>query len=255
MVKASVSGSLCWIPGQHSGGFCLKGSPESLHFPVTPQTQAAHLKFNSAVLRSMESPARISPKVKTCCKNVSWLLFLLWSLEGWMRRGGKKNQKKKLNERKQERRPVPHYQGKRWAKIKSFRLFFTPYAKVKPTHWSGISKTDSSDCSKGVLIHFTVPGNVYIPEHNLFSDIPVKWKQWGCVLYIMQWGQENKHRYYLYPAPRTTHRPGEEYFVKMLVEIGFWQMTLNLIWYWQAGRKGKKRWRNWKGDWEKNCEG
>ncbi len=54
--------------------------------------------------------------------------------------------------------------------------------------------------SKAVLIYFTLPGNVYIPEHDLFSDTAVSWKQRGCLSYIKQ-GRKAELRYYQHPAP------------------------------------------------------
>lgn len=46
-------------------GFVWNRVLKSLRFPLKPQTQRAHLKFISAVLRSMESPTRVSHKVWT----------------------------------------------------------------------------------------------------------------------------------------------------------------------------------------------
>lgn len=62
--KESVSESSYWIPGQHSVWFCLKES-WNLFTSLTPQTRSTHLKFNSALLRSMDSPTRISHKLCT----------------------------------------------------------------------------------------------------------------------------------------------------------------------------------------------
>lgn len=63
-------------------------------------------------------------------------------------------------------------------------------------------KTNSSLLFKAVLIHFTLPGNVYIPEHDLFSDIPVRWKHQGCLVYTE--GKKTAFRCYLHPAHENT---------------------------------------------------
>lgn len=79
-------------------GFVWKRVLKSPHFHLTPQTQSAHLKFNSAALRSMESPTRISHKVWTCCKTCpDCFLALIRAPQREKRKGMNENKSKENN--------------------------------------------------------------------------------------------------------------------------------------------------------------
>lgn len=85
-------------------------------------------------------------------------------------------------------RELTGFEGKCWVEINARRSFIlsNSYVKVKEKDSSGISKWILSVLSKAVLIHLSLPGHVYIPEHDLFSDIPVSCKHRGCLVYIIQ---------------------------------------------------------------------
>ena len=76
--------------------------------------------------------------------------------------------------------------GKCWVYINACGFVFYSIREGQTDRLKWHFKMNSSLLSKAVLIHFTLPGNVYIPEHDLFSDIPVSWKHRGCLVYIIQ---------------------------------------------------------------------
>lgn len=162
--KVSVPGWRCWIPGQHSVCFCLKVSPEisltsSLHKhsrPILNSTQPGSDQWN----QQLGFLTKFGHAVK-------WVLTA-FSL---VKRGGVK-QKERISE-------LPEKCG---ACMYACGLGSSPYVKVKLSNWSGISK----QAPRFSVKLFTLPGNVYIPEHDLFSDIPVGERHRGCVVHIIQ---------------------------------------------------------------------
>lgn len=84
--------------------------------------------------------------------------------------------------------------------------------------------------SQVVLIHFSLPGNVYIPEHDLFSDTPVSRKHWGCLVYIIQQQKTKKKTEFQHYRHVASNNIGWKniYSVKMSA-INFQGMILHLI--------------------------
>lgn len=75
-----------------------------------------------------------------------------------------------------------------WVEMNSCGFIFLSLHTWRSSKWTEVAFQNEL---KAVWIHFALVGNVYIPKHDLFSDIPVSWKHRGCLVHII-WSKKQK---------------------------------------------------------------